>query len=172
MRTFAKFISSAVIFGSVTALVAAPAPVTSGKLSAGDLRARASALIQQITADSRRVTYLKEQARKANDVIKLSCVNDKLVQLKAEENIADTTNDGLEAALASGSDAQGQFDQLSSTGEAIRRLREEAGVCVGEPELFKQESGNQVLHPDFPDDPTVNVFGQFFEPPAYASPYD
>ena len=54
----------------------------------------------------------------------------------------------------------------------MKALREQANSCIGEPELFKQESGVEVTHPEIVDDPTngINV-EPGIEPPGYASPY-
>jgi hypothetical protein len=98
------------------------------------------------------------------------------VQLKAQMNIADGQNDQLQASLANGSDdRQTLFTQLSATGEAVKRLREDAAACIGEPELYKQEAGLSFTHPDLPDDPTnppeANG-GEMPEPPGYASPFN
>jgi hypothetical protein len=163
------FLCGAAVLHADTA-PAAPPPVT---LSDAEMTTRALGLQSQIQEDNRRVLFLREQAKKSKDVIKLSCVNDKLVQIKAQMNIADATNDQLQGALTKGGDdRQALYSQYASTAEAIKHLREEAAVCVGEPELFKQEGGGSFTHPDIPDDPTHSpVFSGELEPPAYASPY-
>jgi len=152
-----------------------PAP-KAAPLSVAEITQRAAAVSSAIQADYKHVLYIREQAKKQKDVIKLSCVNDKLVQLKAQMNIADGQNDQLQASLASGSDdRQTLFAQLSGTGEAVKRLREDAAACIGEPELYKQEAGLSFTHPDLPDDPTnppeANG-GDMPEPPGYASPFN
>lgn len=141
-------------------------------LSAGDMAAKASAVRAQILEDSQRVFSLKAQARKLHDVIKLNCVNDKQIQVKAEMNIADSASDQLQGVLDKNSDQrQAAFAQLVAVGDTIRRLREEASACIGEPELFKQEQGGTVESPEIVDDPTQsNPFGGGeIEPPAAAS---
>jgi hypothetical protein len=47
----------------------------------------------------RHVVAVKEKAAKQKDVIKLTCVNDRLVQLKAQMNIADQARASLMASL-------------------------------------------------------------------------
>jgi hypothetical protein len=143
-------------------------------LSVSEMRIRIVGIQSQITDDARHVMFYKEQAKKQKDVIKLTCVNDKIVQLKAQQNIADTTADQLQVALNKNSDERnGLFGQFASTAEAIKRLREEAGGCIGIGELYKQESGNNFFHPDFPDDPNQRFpLGWEIEPPGYCSPYD
>jgi hypothetical protein len=145
------------------------------KLSLPEMVARAEALDLQIKADMRHVMHLQAKARQEKDVIKLNCINDKLVQLKAQVNIFDTARASLTAGLESSStadDKQVAFAEVTSTGEAIKSLRAEADICVGEPELFKQESSTEVRRPEIPDDPGIDPGKGTFEPPAYASPFN
>ena len=153
-------------------------PVKDVKLSLPEMVARSEALDVQIKADMRHVLHLQTKARQAKDVIKLNCINDKLVQLKAQVNIFDSASTILKAALesaGSADDKQATFSEVSGTGAAIKSLRAEADICVGEPELFKQESSSEVKRPEIPDDPAGrDPFGPGggFEPPAYASPFN
>jgi len=175
MRSLAKILSALAFFSGVAVIQADTAPATHPPttLSVADMTSRAAAIQSQIQNDYRHVLSSKERAAKQKDVIKLTCVNDKLVQVKAQMNIADSTNDQLQAALAKNSDDRsGLFTSLVGTGEAIKLLREQASACIGEPELYKQEAGVEVTRPDIPDDPTATtpVISEF-EPPAYASPF-
>lgn len=151
------------------------------KLSLPEMVAHAEALDVQIKGDMRHVLHLQTKARQEKDVIKLNCINDKLVQLKAQVNIFDAASALLRAGLESGAsadDRQPAFTEASETGAAIKSLRAEADVCVGEPELFKQESSSEVQRPEIPDDPAGHdPFGGGgpgggFEAPAYASPFN
>ena len=58
----------------------------------------------------------------------------------------------------------------------VARHHQVARGCVGVPELTKQESGVEVHHPDFPDDPTTATpFDDVVvdvDPPGYSSPYN
>jgi hypothetical protein len=154
-------------------------PAKTAKLSLPEMVARSEALDLQIKADMRHVMHLQAKARQEKDVIKLNCINDKLVQLKAQVNIFDTARASLTAGLESSStadDKQVAFAEVTSTGDAVKNLRAEADICVGEPELFKQESSSEVKRPEIPDDPAgSDPFGPGrggFEPPAYASPFN
>lgn len=152
---------------------APPAAAGPAQLAIAPARARAAALEKQISADTRTVMYLRETARKAKDVIKLNCVNDRLVQVNAELNLADTNRDELQDALAQDHDTRHSLlSSYEGHAQAITRLKEESVACIGEPELYKQESGNSVEHPEIPDDPGKDVmFPDEIEPPGYASPY-
>lgn len=156
------------------------------KLSLPEMVVQAGTFEEQIKADVRHVMHLQTKARQAKDVIKLNCINDKLVQLKAQVNIFDTAHVSLKAGLeaggsgadagtgtGTGDDKQSTYTEVTTTAGAIKTLRAEADVCVGEPELFKQESSSEVQRPDIVDDPgTSDPLGDgSFEPPAYASPF-
>ena len=117
------------------------------KLSLPEMIERAATFELQIKGDLRHVLHLQTKARQEKDVIKLNCINDKLVQLKAQVNIFDAEHASLKGELESAGpldDKQAVFAGVTSTREAIKSLRVEADVCVGEPELFKQESSSEV----------------------------
>lgn len=187
MRRLAKIVAVFAAFGTMTALAAPdapPAPVTSAApapskvMSVGEMNVSAASLEARIEEDSQQVLHLQEIAKKQKDVIKLNCVNDRLVQVKAQRNIADETHAQLGAALAKNSDERiGLYSQFSATADSIKDLREQAKACIGEPELLKQESGVVVDHPLLPDDPTITLPTEggsigTFEPPVFASPFD
>ena len=172
MKTLARSITLVAALGGGAMLHAdtpAPAPRV---LSVGEMTTKAATVRAQIGDDNQKVMAFKETARKLKDVIKLNCVNDKQIQVKAEMNIADMANDSLQSALQKNSDdRQVAYTQLVGAADAVRRLREEAAACIGEPELFKQEQGGTVDSPDIVDDPTQqNPFlGGELEPPSSAS---
>lgn len=184
MRLLPKIISMLVLVGGITALHADTPPGVSGvsgqqtdaekaaNISPAEMTERATKLRTKIVEDSRRVLHLRELAKKQKDVIKLSCVNDKIVQIKAEMNIAQTTGVQLDVAISSENESRKMlFIELTTSSEAISRLREEASACIGEPELYKQESGVEVTEPVIVDDPNDDPFDGEVEPPGYASPY-
>lgn len=185
MRTLAKIFSAGLLLGATTLYaddaanpMPAPPPVTAQPpmVSVPEMRTRATAILLQIGNDSRLSMSLREVARRQKDIIKLNCVNDKIVEVKAQENIADDTNRGLLVALdANSDDRQPAFVKLTQTGAAVHQLHEEAKACIGQPELYKQESGNDVDRPETPDDPTHDPSapgnGWVIEPPRYSSPY-
>ena len=172
MKTLARSLTLVAALGGAAVLHAdAPAPAPK-ILTPSEISTRAATIRAQILEDSQKVLTLKEQARKLKDVIKLDCVNDKQIQVKAEMNLADMANDQLQDTLQKNSDTrQTAFTQLVGAGDAIRRLREEAGACISDMELFKQEQGSTSESPEIIDDPTqTNPFGGGeLEPPDSAS---
>jgi len=139
-------------------------------LSLADLQVRAHQLHEQTRADARHVQHLQQIARKEKDIIKLNCVNDKLVQLKPEMNIADAGQAQLEGSRDS--ERMAIFEGISQAAETIRRLREEADQCIGEPISQGSESSNSFTGPQVPDDPTKGLTGGEIEPPGFVSPFN
>ncbi len=190
MSAFTRLVPLLILLGTVTAIaqpdttgsadVTASGGVTATatiSLSAGEMTSRAEAIDAQLQDDYRHVLSLKEKARKLKDVIKLNCVNDKLVQIKAQMNIAGTAKQSMEGAL--GQDltrANEFFVQVESSGHGVKELREQANACLGEPELNKEDLGLEVTRPDLIDDPgTQDPYtpdGAVMEPPGYASPFN
>jgi hypothetical protein len=150
-----------------TGSVQVGAPMT---LSLADLQNRAKQLHGQIRADARHVQHLQQIARKQKDIIKLNCVNDKLVQIKPQMNLADSGRAELEGSTAT--TRMAIFDSISQAAENVRQLREEADQCSGEPVMQGGESSNSFTGPQAPDDPTKGFPGEPLEPPGYASPYN
>ncbi len=154
----------------------APAPKFSGgvssQLSLPEMLVRGIELDKGVKVDIRHVKHLQEVARKNKDVIKLTCVNDKYLSLKAQANIFDDFHRELEGANADGTERIAVYDHVTDAADKVHKLRIEADACVGELELGT-ESSNGTDHPPFPDDPTVgDPFGEVIEPPGYASPYN
>src|SRR5262245_61635725 len=54
---------------------------------------------KDIDSDNKHVLHLQALARKEKDVIKLTCINDKLVQIKAQMNLFDNANLALDGAI-------------------------------------------------------------------------
>jgi len=135
-----------------------------------DLQARVHQLQEQSRADARHVQHLQQIARREKDVIKLNCVNDKLVQIKPQMNLGDSASNELAGATEYTKVAAYQNAMLAA--ENVRRLREEADQCIGEPIAAGSESSNSFTGPNVPDDPMRGWSGKTLEPPVYASPYN
>lgn len=153
---------------------AAP-PATRAKLTAPEMKVNSETFVAQVQVDLQRVQHLQTIVRKEKDVIKLSCVNDKFVKLKAETNIFDIANAELQRVL----DTDARFNayaNLSTAADSTHKIREEAEACAGESELTPRENDTTMTEPEIPDDPTTGTpfpeGGANIEPPAYASPYN
>jgi len=147
------------------------------KASVGEMSAHLTTLDGQVKDDARHVLHLQALARKQKDVIKLNCINDRLVQLKAQERIFDSAHVELVPLLDTRNppnDANriAMFTEVSIGASNVHNLRVEADACIGEPEIAG-ETANGFTGPTLSDDPTKGeVFGNPVEAPAYASPYN
>jgi hypothetical protein len=150
-----------------------PAPLRTGtttNVSMFDLQARIRVLHEQTRNDARHIQHMQAVARREKDIIKLNCVNDKLVQAKPQMNIADSA----EAELGSSRerDRMLAFESITQAAENVRRLREEADQCIGEPVTSGGDSSNSFTGPGAIDDPTRGYGHHPIEPPGYASPFN
>jgi len=162
--------------GSPAPVVAPTATDAAKKLTPAEMQVHVASLDTQMKEDYRHVLHLKSVSEGRKDVIKVNCVNDRLVSIKAQLNIADTTGVELQAALAHSGDTR--FDlyvSYSSAAASVKAAREEANGCVGEAEIVTQAGAVEVHHPEIPDDPVVTnpfLYSHEIEAPAYASPFD
>lgn len=143
------------------------------QISVADMTKHIEEMESQVKLDLRHVVHLQQAARKQKDVIKLNCVNDKLIAMKPLANRFDTDRHELDGLLTVGSDQRyAAYASVTKNSDALRKLREEADQCVGEPEL-RSETENGYTAPQFPIDPTLgNPFDPGIEPPGYASPFN
>jgi hypothetical protein len=178
MKSLRKYAVLAALFAAVTvqAQTAPPAPKA---LPPAEMRLRAETIKNDLEEDHRHVLHLQAIARKEKDVIKLTCINDKLVQIKAQMNLFDNANLQLEGAINStDGTATVAMADIEKASADVKKLRGEADGCAGELEMYKQESKTDVDRPDL-DDPTDG--DPFHDPevmgdpevdvPGYATPW-
>jgi hypothetical protein len=126
----------------------------------------------------KRIVELQELARKQNDVIKLNCVNDKLLQTKAAMNIAERTTTDLHEAIARNDDGARlhAFTKVTITTQKVQVLVTEAENCIGQDLSFVGETQvSTEIDPNIPqDDPTQPPLPNMPPPidrPPEASPF-
>lgn len=185
MKLLSKITLTSVVIGGVSAGLyaapsdkaevpsgqAAPAPAAGGpRMSAAQMNEKVRLLGERVVGDYRLVVYMQQQARKQKDVIRLNCVNDKLIQIKPFQNLFDLDRDTFKS-VEDDDRRYSLVDGMNQQAESVRRLREEADRCAGEPALAG-ESSNGWQGPQVPDNPFQDPFGDGLEPPAYASPYN
>lgn len=145
------------------------------QISPEDMETRAKELTEQTAADRARIDQLKAEARKQKDIIKLNCINDKLVQVKQLMNILDDAVSRLQIAIATQDDAERyhRYTIVTVSAEKVRGLRDEAEACIGDELSYLGPLDIDVDSPDVVDDPTSeDPFDDFvIEPPGYASPF-
>ncbi len=152
---------------------AAPA-VSSANLTAAQMVARADVMASDVRAALQHVQHLQTLARQEKDVIKLTCVNDKYLELKAAANLFDGTAATFTNSLDT-DDRTSAFDEASKAAAAVQTLKDAADTCVGKAELLTSETDS--TSPDIVDDPTSTLpFDETtsvgIEQPGYASPFD
>jgi hypothetical protein len=170
------------MFGTVQAQPAGDAPAELGagaeaKLSPQEMTARTNEILTNMENVLRRVLELQQSARKQKDIIKLNCVNDKLLQVKQLLNIAEGAKADLIEAIAAQNqgDRYHRFAQITVASDQTNALRDEAEACIGEELIFLGSSEVEVDKPPIVDDPTTddpfNLAGFGIERPTYATPY-
>jgi hypothetical protein len=107
------------------------------EISPSAMNEQAGQLRGKMTTSLGKIVQLQETARRAKDVIKLNCVNDKLLQMKQLMNIAETASTNLQEAIAR-SDDDGryhEFARITIAQQEVAVLAGEAENCIGEPDV-------------------------------------
>ncbi len=153
---------------------------TQADLTPREMVTESERLIEEMGSMHLRVLELQGAARKAKDVIKLNCVNEKLLAVKQLLNIADDAKLELTESI-SGGDKAGQVHQYGQVKLAHERTtaeRDGAQGCIGEEIIFIGPTNVEVDGPPMPDDPTddgEDPFGitsdSLFERAATATPF-
>jgi hypothetical protein len=171
-----QIIACALVIGSGT-LLAQPTESPSDRptaaaiqLSEEDMIRDLPGMISRVDEDVQIVQGLQIRARREKDVIKLNCINDKLLQIRALRNALDKDRAAFEGAAVL-DEQRDLFTAISGHASEIRALREQAQVCAGEAEL-QTDSRADWQGPDIPDDPSVDLFPDGIEQPGYASPFN
>jgi hypothetical protein len=82
----------------------------------------------------KRILMLQAKAKKDKDVVKLNCVNDKLVQVRGHQVVTDQSMTSLNLAISRGDDTERlhEFTRLSILYQKVVTLGTEAEQCIGE----------------------------------------
>lgn len=162
----------AIAAGSLAAQPKIETELAPQNMSVEKMRGSVEKLTEDVTSIVRHVNVLRASARKGQDIIKLTCINDVLVQLKAQQNFFELNRLSVEQSLSSGISAQAQYEATTTNASAISKLGQDADACAGETEL-SNKSRNFTDSPEIIDDPTHDDDNgdEGIEPPAYASPY-
>jgi hypothetical protein len=121
----------------------APAPAAPGidvrvgqrpTLSAQDMVTNANDYRRRMNEVMVRINSLIEQARKQKDIIKINCLTDKLVQLKASLNIVDRSFSTMQEASARADEGAAfhEYTRITIVHQNVQVLATEAEACVGE----------------------------------------
>lgn len=144
-------------------------------LSGPEQVAEAERIGTRATQISRRVQQMLDQARRERDIMRVTCLNDKLTQVNANLRTAGARSDSLREAVQMNDDGRRnhEFTVITVLGQKFRTLEQEANQCIGQ-DIF--ETGTTrvetTVDPETPDeDPTtVPTFPEipvpFIPPPA------
>jgi hypothetical protein len=144
-------------------------------VSPGAMTNQAQEYLEKMKEHLRRIVELQEVARRQKDVIKLNCVNDKLLQVKQLLNIAEAASTNMQEAIAR-KDEEGryhEFGRITIAHQQVAVLSTEAENCIGEDLSFLGPTEVTVEEPEQPDDPTVEPTPEYptVELPPVPTPY-
>ena len=100
-------------------------------MSATDQLAAAEAIVQRATRLSERLTQLLDEARREADVIRVTCLNDKLTQVNANLRTAQNRLASLQKATDQ-EQRNHEFTVLSVLGQKFQVLEQRANQCIGQ----------------------------------------
>jgi hypothetical protein len=153
---------------AATSVLAQPAPEggdaevgfrKGSQLSVQEQLIQSDAYISKMKQTLDHMNKLAEQARKDKDIIKLNCVNDKLIQAKGNLNLAEQSRDGLRSGASRADDGarNHEFAKLTITYQKVTVLGQEAEQCIGEEVSYVGATKIDIdVDKDIPDeDPTV-----------------
>lgn len=115
-------------------------------LSDRDKLAYAQETLHEIARGVDRVQKDADDAKKDRDILKLNCLNEKLSDLKALQQVAETANAQMEAAVqkAQDEDADHEFQRIVIVRKRVADLVAKAGECTGEGLLQSGEGQTRV----------------------------
>jgi hypothetical protein len=110
--------------------------------SPSDQTALAEQYIAKMQASSTRVRHLLDEARRAKDVVKTTCLSDKLAQIEVALKSARERSASLKAAIARGdTDVRNhEFSVMNVLRQRSEQLDAEANQCIGEELGFPGET--------------------------------
>jgi hypothetical protein len=169
--------------GPATAPTTQPAPdhaevevpmMARANISPAEMTQQANAYISKMNDTVKYMVQLEDVARHEKDVIKLNCVNDKLLQLKQLLNIADKANNNMQEAIARG-DEDARYHELGRVTIAYQQsqaLKTDADNCIGEELAFLGPTQITAYEPTEPENPTLAPGPEFpvVQPLPIASP--
>jgi hypothetical protein len=145
------------------------------EMTSAEMVGAADELVNGMHGMLRHVMQLREKASKEKDIIKLNCVNDKLVPMKAQVNLADASRRVLDQVIGANDDKgrYATYGDLVVSNDKVKELRDEADACVGDSLTYVGKTDVQVTGPDHPLLPGEDTgFGNGIEPPVYKTPFD
>lgn len=156
---------------AATVDVAAPSAV-----NPADQPAAADRAIGRMRASSQRVRVMLDESRRQKDIVKTTCLSDKLAQIDAALKSSQERAVSLRAAFGRGETEQSthEFTVIGVLRQRVEQLDAEANQCIGEELGFPGETRiNFTVDPNIaPADPGAGSDpGEVIIPPLPTSPY-
>ncbi|MEQ8459932.1 MAG: hypothetical protein RL885_28935 [Planctomycetota bacterium] len=136
------------------------------QLSPQEQLAEAERLEERGTQISRRVLAMLDEARRERDIIRVTCLNDKLTQINARLRQLQSRKETLEEAIniRDGERRNHEFTVITVIGQAFRTLEQEANSCIGQ-DIFETGTTRVVTDID-PGTPEEDLVIQDPGPPS------
>jgi len=148
------------------------------QLTGPEQLAQSEAYITKMKSTQSSVHKLAAKARADKDIIKLNCVNDKLIQIKGNLNLAERGKDALKVAAMRNDEGSRshEFAKLTISYQKVTILGQEAEACIGEDISFVGATKvDTEVDKDIPqEDPTETPdppLGDTIVRPPLASPF-
>ena len=103
-------------------------------LSPQDQLAEAQRIAQRAQTISRRIQSMLDQARRDKDIVRVTCLDDKLSQVNARVGMLSSRIERLESYVTSGNveAANHEFTVVTVIDQKLRSLEQEANQCIGQ----------------------------------------
>ncbi|MEM6960717.1 MAG: hypothetical protein AAF355_02965 [Myxococcota bacterium] len=130
---------------------------------------RGESLIRRGEQISRRVSLMLNESRREQDIIRVTCLNDKLAQINANRQAIRARQESLRTAIDQGGDQRNHhFTILSVLAQKLDVLEQEANQCIGT-DLY-DTGATQVTTSVDPSTPAERP-GTVAGPPSVAIPF-
>lgn len=144
------------------------------RMTAEEQLAEAQSIEERGTQISRRVLGMLDEARRERDIIRVTCLNDKLTQINAHRRTLESRMRNLQEANTTGDSERRnhEFTVITVLGQHFRTLEQEANSCIGQ-DIFETGTTRVVttVDPSTPEEdlvvaPVDSPAVPFIPPPA------
>jgi hypothetical protein len=138
-------------------------------LTPAEQQAETGQIEERGTQISRRVMSMLDEARRERDIIRVTCLNDKLTQINAHRRTLESRVSNFREAIGVGDESRRnhEYTVITVLGQHFRTLEQEAGACIGQ-DMFETGTTRVVVDVD-PSTPDENMMLQ--EPPGPEVPF-
>lgn len=128
------------------------------ELTPAEQQAETTRIGERGTQISSRVLAMLDEARRERDIIRVTCLNDKLTQINAHLRTLETRTSNLNEAITNGDSERRnhEFTVITVLGQHFRTLEGEANACIGQ-DIFETGTTRVVttIDPSTPDEDLV-----------------